>query len=104
MSSVNSTNFLIFTFFFSHEPPSATETVHLHFSKALFSLDPDNLQLHCFLGLGTLFVLLYHRPTIYDVANGTGRFGEENGQFIYLFCHTEKNTVNSDKMFINSFE
>ena len=22
----------------------------------------------------------------------------------YLFCHTEKNTVNSDKIFINSFE
>ena len=23
-------------------------TVYLHLSKALFSLDPDNLQLHCF--------------------------------------------------------
>ena len=27
----------------------------MHLSKALFSLDPDNLQLHCFLGLGALF-------------------------------------------------
>ena len=27
--------------------------VDLHLSKAPFSLDPDNLQLHCFLGLGT---------------------------------------------------
>ena len=29
--------------------------VDLHLSKALSSLDPDNLQLHCCLGLGTLF-------------------------------------------------
>ena len=28
--------------------------VYLHPSKALFPLDPNNLQLHCFLGLGTL--------------------------------------------------
>ena len=32
-------------------PPS----VDLHPSKALFSLDSDNLQLHCFLGSGVLF-------------------------------------------------
>ena len=29
---------------------------------------------------------------------------EVNTENIYLFCHTEKNTVNSDKIFINSFE
>ena len=29
--------------------------VDLQLSKALFSLDPYNLRLHCFLGLGTLF-------------------------------------------------
>ena len=32
-----------------------SRTVDLHLSKALFSLDPYNLQLHCFLGLGALF-------------------------------------------------
>ena len=30
-------------------------SVNLHLSKVLFSLDPDNLQLHCFLGLEALF-------------------------------------------------
>ena len=34
---------------------SYDETLDLHLSKALFSLDPENLQLHCFLGLGALF-------------------------------------------------
>ena len=29
--------------------------VDMHLSKALFPLDPDNLLLHCFLGLGTMF-------------------------------------------------
>ena len=28
----------------------------------LFSLDPDNLQLHCFLGLGTLFCCSFFCP------------------------------------------
>ena len=48
-------------------------TEDLHPSKALFSLDPDNLQLHCFLGLGALdfsllvFVLLSSQPTMLDV-------------------------------------
>ena len=37
-------------------------TVDLHPSKALFSLDPDNLQLHFFLGLGTLFCRLFFCP------------------------------------------
>ena len=38
-------------------------TVDLHFSKPLFSLDPDNLQLHCFfLGLGTLFCCSFFCP------------------------------------------
>ena len=35
--------------------------VDLHLSKALFSLEPDNLQLHCFFKAGSiilLFVLL----------------------------------------------
>ena len=31
-----------------------SRTVDLHLTKALFSLDPDNLQLHYFLGLGEL--------------------------------------------------
>ena len=42
-------------------------TVELHPSKALFSLDPDNLQLRCFLRVGSivlLFVLLSSRPTM----------------------------------------
>ena len=34
----------------------------LHPSKALFSLDPDNLQLHCFLGLGALFCCSFLCP------------------------------------------
>ena len=41
--------------------------VDLHPSKALFSLDPDNLQLRCFLRVGSivlLFVLLSSRPTM----------------------------------------
>ena len=29
-------------------------TIDLHLSKALFSLYPDNLQVHCFLGVGAL--------------------------------------------------
>ena len=52
------------------------KAVDLHPSKALFSLDPDNLQLHCFLGLGTLFCCLFFfsfRPAMSDVVNGTGR-------------------------------
>ena len=36
--------------------------VDLHSSKALFSLDPDNLQLHCFLGLGALFCCSFFCP------------------------------------------
>ena len=43
--------------------PVSLSAVHLHISKALFSLDPDNLQLHCFLGLGALF-FLSSRPTM----------------------------------------
>ena len=45
-------------------------------AKATFSLDPDNLQLHCFLTAGNivlLFVLLSFRPTMEDVAKGAGR-------------------------------
>ena len=41
--------------------------VDLHFSKALFSLDPDILQLNCFLGLESfvlLFVVLSSRSTM----------------------------------------
>ena len=34
----------------------------LHLSKAVFSLDPDNLQLHCFLGLGALFCCSFFCP------------------------------------------
>lgn len=30
-------------------------SVYLHLLKAIFSLDPDNLRLRCFLGLGALF-------------------------------------------------
>ena len=36
--------------------------VDLHLSKALFSLDPDNLKLHCFLGLGALFCCSFFCP------------------------------------------
>ena len=36
--------------------------VDLHLSKVLFSLDPDNLQLHCFLGLGALFCCSFFCP------------------------------------------
>ena len=36
--------------------------VDLHLTKALFSLNPDNLQLHCFLQLGTLFCCLFFCP------------------------------------------
>ena len=36
--------------------------VDLHLSKALFSLDPGNLQLHCFLGLGALFCCSFFCP------------------------------------------
>ena len=32
-----------------------SDAVDLHLSKALFSLDPDNLHLQCFLGLGASF-------------------------------------------------
>ena len=34
-------------------------TEDLHTSKALFSPDPDNVQLHCLLGLGALFCCLF---------------------------------------------
>ena len=47
----------------------------LHLSKALFSLDPDNLQLHCFFTAGNivlLFILVFSRPTREDVAKGAG--------------------------------
>ena len=37
-------------------------TVELHPSKALFSLDPNNQQLHCFLGLETLFCCSFFCP------------------------------------------
>ena len=37
-------------------------SVDLHVSKALFSLDPDNLQLHCFIGLGSLFCCSFFCP------------------------------------------
>ena len=37
-------------------------SVDLHLSKALFSLDPDKLQLHCFLGLGALFCCSFFCP------------------------------------------
>ena len=39
--------------------PYVSEAEDLHLSKSLFSLDPDNLQLHCFLGLGALFCCLF---------------------------------------------
>ena len=43
-------------------------SVDLLLSKALFSLDPHNLQLHCFLDLHgsiiLLFILLSSRPTM----------------------------------------
>ena len=43
-----------------------TEKVSVYPSKALFSSDPDNLQLHCVLGLGTLLCCLFlsSRPTM----------------------------------------
>ena len=50
--------------------------VDLHLSKALFSLDPDILQLHCFSGLRTLFCCSFFCPlsiTIQYVGNGSGR-------------------------------
>ena len=37
-------------------------TVDLHLSKALFSLDPDNIQMYCFLGLGALFCSSFFCP------------------------------------------
>ena len=43
--------------------------------KSSISQDPDNLQLHCFLGLGTLFCcsfLLFSRPTMCDVKKNGG--------------------------------
>ena len=39
----------------------------LHLSKALFSLDPDNLQLHCFLGLETSFCCSFFAVSINHV-------------------------------------
>ena len=53
-------------------------SVNLHLSKALFSLDPDTLQLHCFLGLGALLCCSFFCPlgqpySKLHVANGTGR-------------------------------
>ena len=44
--------------------------------QALFSLDPNNLQLHCFFVSGpivSLFILLFSWPIMRDVANGVGR-------------------------------
>ena len=42
--------------------------------KPLFSLDPDNLQLHRFLGLGALFCCLFfcplHQPFQYSASRG----------------------------------
>ena len=38
------------------------KSVDLHPTKPLFSLDPDNLQLHCFLGLGALFCCSFFCP------------------------------------------
>ena len=34
----------------------------MHLSKVLFSLDPNNLQLHCFSVLGTLYCCLFFCP------------------------------------------
>ena len=38
------------------------KTVDLHLLKALFSLDPDNLQLRSFLNLGTLYSCSFFCP------------------------------------------
>ena len=51
-------------------------SIDLHLSKPLFSLDPDNLQLHCFLGwehcsVVRSFVVSSNHER--DVANGVGR-------------------------------
>ena len=35
----------------------APESVDLHLSKALFSQDPDNLQLHCLFRVGDIVLL-----------------------------------------------
>ena len=37
------------------ETEYTSNIIDLHLSKALFSQDPDNRQLHCFVGLGALF-------------------------------------------------
>ena len=42
--------------------PLPHQKADLHLSKALFSLDAHNLQLHCFLGLGTSFCCLFFCP------------------------------------------
>ena len=57
--------------------------VDLHPSKALFSLDPDNLQLHCFLGLGALFCRSFFCPLdqpckMLQTVQVTPIFGREN--------------------------
>ena len=36
--------------------------IDLHLSKATFSLDPDNLQLHWVLGVGALFCCSFFCP------------------------------------------
>ena len=42
--------------------PVGFDAVDLHLSKALFSLDTDNPQLHCVLGLGALFCCSFFCP------------------------------------------
>ena len=51
------------TFFYveCNNTPNPKTTVDPHLSKSLFSLDPYNLQLHCFLGSGILFCCLFVR-------------------------------------------
>ena len=43
-----------------HRKHSSETKTSMHPSKALFSLDPYNLQLHCFLGAGT--IVLFVQP------------------------------------------
>ena len=57
-------------------------TEDLHLTKALFSLDPDNLQLHYFLGLGELcccsfFCSLYQPLKTFD----SGKLENKNRTF-----------------------
>ena len=55
--------------------PFITFIVDLFLSKALFSLDPENLQLHNFLGSGTLFccsfIFSLGHPTFKSVSSQT---------------------------------